>query len=199
MKKQTLACALLCALAAGAVSAQTAAAEGPWMVRARAVHLDSANGDTTGLGLSINNKWIPEVDVSYFVTPNVAVELILTVPQKHTLSSNGAAIGTLKHLPPTLLAQYHFTGVQGFKPYVGAGVNLTRFSGVALPPGVDISRTSTGFALQAGVDIPVAKGVYLNFDLKKVYIDTDVKVAGAKIGTFKVNPVLLGVGVGWRF
>ncbi len=171
------------------------------MERVRAVHLDSANKDSTGLGLSVNNKTIPELDISYFISPNIAVELILTVPQKHELSSSvlGGQIGTLKHLPPTLLAQYHFTGNSGFKPYVGAGVNYTRFSSVNLPAGVDIDRNSFGAALQVGVDIPLSGNMYLNFDVKKVYIGTDVTVAGADAGSFKVNPVLVGVGLGWRF
>lgn len=200
MKKQVIAAALLCAFASGAALSQTTTApEGPWMVRARAVHLNSANGDTTPLRLTLNDKWIPEVDVSYFFSPNVAMELVLTVPQKHTLSAGGTTIGTLKHLPPTLTAQYHFTGLNGFKPYVGAGVNYTRFSSVNLPAGVAIDRSSFGAALQAGVDIPIAKGVYLNLDVKKVYIRTDVSAGGVGIGTFKVDPVLVGVGVGWRF
>lgn len=196
MNKHLLAVAALCALTSGAALAQQA--EGPWMVRARAVHLDSANKDSTGLGLSVNNKAIPEVDVSYFFTPNIAAELILTVPQKHTLSAAGVPIGTLKHLPPSLLVQYHFN-VGGIKPYVGAGLNYTRFSSVNLPAGVTIDKNSFGPALQAGVDIPLAKNLYLNLDVKKVYIKTDVFAAGVKAGTFKVDPVLVGVGLGWRF
>jgi len=198
-KKNLLAAAALCALtaASGAAFAQQQA-EGPWMVRARAVHLDSANKDSTPLGLSINDKTIPEVDVTYFFSPNLAAELILTVPQKHTLSAAGAAIGSLKHLPPTLLLQYHFNA-PGFKPYVGAGLNYTRFSSVRLPAGVDIDRNSFGAALQAGVDIPLQKNLYLNFDVKKVFIKTDVSAGGAKLGTFKADPVLVGVGLGWRF
>ena len=169
-------------------------------MRVRAVHLDSANKDSTGLGLSVNNKTIPEVDISYFFNKNVAAELILTVPQKHDLSSSvlGGRIGSLKHLPPSLLLQYHF-GAPGFKPYVGAGVNYTRFSNVNLPAGVDIDRNSWGGALQVGVDVPLSKNPYLNFDVKKVYIKTDVFAGGAKAGTFKVDPVLVGVGLGWRF
>jgi len=58
---------------------------GSWLVRARALHLDSANKDSTGLNLSVNNKTFLEVDVSYFFTPNFAAELVLTYPQKHTL------------------------------------------------------------------------------------------------------------------
>ena len=199
MKKQVIAAAVLATLLSGAAFAQQAK-EGPWMVRVRAVNLDSANGDSTGLGLSINNKWMPEADISYFFNKNMAVELVLTVPQKHTLHSSvlGADIGTLKHLPPTLLGQYHFDA-NGFKPYVGAGVNYTRFSSVSLPAGVDIERSSWGPALQVGVDIPLSGNMYLNFDVKKVYIQTDVSSAGTKIGTFKVDPVLVGVGLGWRF
>ncbi len=200
MKKQVIAAAILSTLLSGAVLAQQAA-EGPWMVRARAVHLNSANGDGTPLGLSVNNKWMPEVDVSYFFNKNVAVELVLTVPQKHTLHSSvvGGDIGTLKHLPPTLLAQYHFNA-NGFKPYIGAGVNYTRFSSVdILGGGATIDKNSWGPALQVGVDIPLTGNMYLNLDLKKVYIRTDVYAGNTNVGTFKVDPLLVGVGLGWRF
>ena len=198
MKKHAIAAALLGSVLCVSAFAQQVS-EGPWMVRARAVHLNSSNGDSTPLNLSINDKWLPEVDISYFINPNVAVELILTVPQKQTLSAGGAAIGSFKHLPPTLTAQYHFTNFGGFKPYVGAGLNYTRISSVNLPAGVTVDKNSFGPALQAGVDIPLAKNLYLNFDVKKVYIRTDVAAAGKKIGSFRVDPVLVGVGLGWRF
>ena len=171
------------------------------MVRVRAVNLTSANTDNTGLGLSVNNKTFPELDISYFINKNVAVELILTVPQEHTLNSTvvGSDIGTLSQLPPTLLVQYHFDA-SGFKPYVGAGINYTKFSSVNLTvPGADVDRNSVGAALQVGVDIPLSGNMYLNFDLKKVYIGTDVSIAGVNQGSFKVDPVLFGMGVGWRF
>ena len=198
MKKQLIAAVVLSTLVSGAAFAQQTT-EGPWMVRARAVHLASTNSDSTGLGLSINDKWMPEVDISYFFNKNVAVELILTVPQKQTMYANGKEIGTLKHLPPTLLAQYHFN-LNGFKPYVGAGVNYTRFSSVDLLGGVaTVDKNSWGPALQVGVDIPLSKNLYLNFDVKKVYIRTDVAAAGTKIGTFKIDPLLVGVGLGFRF
>ena len=200
MKKQVIAAAVLSTLLSGTALAQQAS-EGPWMVRARAVHLNSANGDGTPLGLSINNKWMPEVDVSYFFNKNVAVELVLTVPQKQTLHSSvlGTDIGTLKHLPPTLLAQYHFNA-NGFKPYVGAGVNYTRFSSVHVLGGAaSVDRNSWGPALQVGVDIPLTGNMYLNLDVKKVYIRTDVYAGNTNVGTFKVDPLLVGIGLGWRF
>ncbi|MFZ5521040.1 MAG: OmpW/AlkL family protein [Pseudomonadota bacterium] len=206
MQRTSIALALASlAAVASLASAPAAAADGPWLVRVRAVNLDSANKDSTGLGLSVNDKVIPEVDISYFFTPNLAAELILTYPQKHDLKSEGTKIGSLKHLPPTLTLQYHFDGLGAFKPYVGAGVNYTRFSSVKWDPAVraaldpSIEKDSFGFALQAGVDFEISKNVYLNLDIKKVQIRTDVKSAGEKVGTFKVDPLLIGVGVGYRF
>jgi len=200
MKKQVIAAAILCTFLTGAAFAQQAK-EGPFMVRARAVSLNSANGDTTGLGLSIDNKWIPEVDISYFLSKNLAVELILTVPQKQTLTSSalGKEIGTLEHLPPTLLLQYHFDNNGGAKPYVGLGVNYTKFTAVNILNGaVGLNSDSWGGALQLGVDVPLSGNMYLNFDLKKVFIKSDVYIGTANQGTFKVDPVLFGIGLGWR-
>ncbi|HVR53888.1 MAG TPA: OmpW family outer membrane protein [Pseudorhodoferax sp.] len=202
MNKQVIAAAVLGLAVAAPAFAQSSpgSSAGPWQVRVRAVHLNSDNGDSTGLALSINNKTIPEVDISYFFTPNIAAELVLTIPQKHDLRAGGTTIGTLRHLPPTLTAQYHFNPTGSWRPYVGAGVNYTRFSSVHLPAGVDIRRNSFGAALQAGVDIPLPyKNLVLNFDIKKVWLGTDVKLAGSKIGQFDVDPVLFGVGLGWRF
>jgi outer membrane protein len=177
----------------------------PFLVRVRAVDLQSANTDSTGLDLSINNKIIPEIDFSYFITPQWALELVLTFPQKQTIRAGGTEIGSLKHLPPTLTAQYHFTGLGAFQPYLGAGVNYTRFSNVTFVPAVQtalqpsLSKNSFGLALQVGFDYEFMKNTTLNLDVKKVQIRTDVSSAGTKVGTFKVDPWLIGVGLGRRF
>lgn len=198
--------AALCALSVlslGTVQAQTV--ENPWQVRVRAVHLDSADKDSTGLDLSLSRKTIPEFDISYFFTPHWAAELILTYPQKHKLYAGGARIGSLKHLPPTLTVQYHFLPQAQWRPYVGAGLNYTRFSGVRFEPAVQdalspsIEKSSVGLALQAGIDVMLDKQWSINVDVKKLQLRTDVRSAGTKVGEFKVDPWLVGVGVGFRF
>ena len=132
----------------------------------------------------------------------MAAELILTIPQSQTVYAGSASLGTFKHLPPTLTLQYHFTDLGAYKPYVGAGLNYTKISGVDLKNGstvLQLDGHSYGAALQAGVDIPLDKQWSLNFDVKKVYIKTDVYAAGASLGTLKLDPTLVGVGVGYRF
>lgn len=201
----------LCVLPAVAQEAQ-----GNWLVRARAVYLDPANKSdpipalrVPGDAITINSKTIPEVDISYFFTPNIAAELVLTVPQKQTVTVQQSAlggpvdIGSFRHLPPTLMVQYHFMPEQTIRPYVGVGLNYTRISSVNLAvPTVgrlDLDNSSFGLALGAGVDIKIAKNVFLNFDVKKVQIRTDVSQFGQKLSTVKVDPWLIGAGVGYRF
>lgn len=189
-------------LAAGSAIAQ----ESPWLVRARVIQLEPADksAPVAGVGasdrLSVSDKTIPEVDISYFFTPNWAAELVLTYPQKHDVRLDGNKIGTFKHLPPSLLLQYHFTNSTPFKPYLGAGVNYTRISSVKLlNGGADLENDSFGLAVQAGIDYAIDKNWSLNFDVKKVQIRSDVFIGGAKASRVKVDPVLIGVGVGYRF
>ena len=185
--------------AMAAIPAAQAQDSGNLIVRARAVYLDSSDKDGTGNNLNINNKWLPEVDFTYFFTPNIAAELILTVPQKQTISAGATPLGTFKHLPPTLTAQYHFTGVGKFRPYLGAGINYTNISSVNLPAPFTVKHSSWGLALQAGVDVPIGGGWLLNCDLKKVQIGTTVYANGADAGKFKIDPLLFSIGFGKRF
>jgi outer membrane protein len=184
----------------------SAMAETPWLVRARAVHIDPADKSDplAGVGasdrLSVSSKTIPELDISYFFTPNIAAELVLTYPQKHDVYLDGKSIGTFRHLPPTLLAQYHFLPGAQFDPYVGAGVNWTTFSKNRLLNGAaSLEHDSVGLAVQAGVDVKLTGNWSLNLDVKKMRLRSDVLIGGAKASAVRVDPVLLGVGVGYRF
>ncbi|KIF80201.1 OmpW/AlkL family protein [Noviherbaspirillum autotrophicum] len=208
MKKTAVALVLAAmGMIAGEAMAQQ---QSPWLVRVRAVNIDPANKSDAVPGLlpadaiSVSTKVIPEVDISYFFTPNIAAELILTYPQKHDVSIQGIGkIGSFKHLPPTLTMQYHFTPEAKFSPYVGAGVNYTRISSVDLNvPGVgplSLDSNSFGLALQAGVDFKLDKNWSINLDVKKVQIRSDVTAGGTKISNVQVDPWLVGVGVGYRF
>jgi len=203
--RPSIATAVALAALATVVAPTANAQDSPWVFRARAVNIDPADKDKTGLGLSLSRKTIPEVDLSYFLTPNWAAELVLTVPQRHTLYSNGARIGSVKHLPPTLTAQYHFNPEGSFRPYVGAGVNYTRFSSAHFEPAVQtalqpsIRNNSVGLALQAGFDVMLDKQWSINVDVKKLQMDTEVRSRGAAVGKFKIDPLLVGAGVGYRF
>lgn len=215
MKPHSLMLAGIAAAVLSSSALAQPAGESPFMVRVRATNLVTDTSSTAGLGgalpadaIDVNSKWIPEVDLSYFVTPNIALELVLTIPQKHEVTVNALGlgkIGTFKHLPPTLMLQYHCTscfGVSAFKPYVGAGINYTLLGKERISVGADavtLDNASVGGALQIGADYKLDRNWYLNVDVKKVWISTDVNLAGAKISELKVNPWLFSLGVGYRF
>ena len=202
---------LVAALAAvGLVS--SAAAEtmdyGPFMVRVRAVNIAWENGQSDGLQANLgkveaDNKWIPEIDLSYFFTPNIAAELVLTHPQTVNVTLNGGDIGKVRALPPSLMLQYHFTDLGAIKPYVGLGVNYTYFNkNKGLAGGVaEVERTSFGLAAQLGVDFMLNKNLSINLDVKYIQMSTDVITSadGKKVGKLDLNPITAGVGVGYRF
>jgi outer membrane protein len=195
-----------------ALSAPVAAqsTEGPWMIRVRALSLTPADKSDAipSLGvaadaITVSSKVFPEIDIAYFFQKSLSAELVLTYPQQHDVKLNGTKIGTFKHLPPTLLAQYHFLPDGAFRPYLGAGVNVTMISNVNIAvPGVGalgLGSSSVGVAGQAGADIKLADNQFLNIDIKKVQLGTDVTAGGNKVSAVKIDPWLISVGYGFRF
>ena len=228
MKKTLLTLAVAAAFAPTLALAEA----GDIVVRLRAVNIspseDSSLGSEaakSGLGaflapgseLAVDSNTIPEIDFSYYVTKNIALELILATGTRHDVSITKNSAGALGNqglsdvnlLPPTLTVQWHFMPDQMFDPYVGAGVNYTIFmddslrtSKVAALP-IDVERDSFGLALQAGFDINLKDGWLINADVKKVWIDTDVKVkvggAWLKIDELDIDPWVFGIGFGKKF
>jgi outer membrane protein len=180
------------------------AAEGNWLVRARAVSINFDNGQSNSvktLDVKADDVWIPEVDISYFFTRNIAAELVLTWPQDVDIHAGSSRIGTVQALPPSLLLQYHFTDLGAFKPYVGAGVNYTYFfkrdNFNTLNASID--RDSWGLVGQLGFDYVIDQNWSLNVDAKYVQMSTDVYSGSTNVGKLDLNPVTWGVGIGYRF
>lgn len=238
MKKTMLAVALAAALTPNFAFAE----QGDWVVRLRAVNINPSESSKLGeqtdkvLGsgfadilygspnanLKVDSNTIPELDISYYVTKNISLELILALGTKHDVSvSPGTGVvnkdlGEVNLLPPTLTAQWHFRPDQTFDPYVGAGVSYIRAMDnglTARTPDVQdlndshrirIDRNMWGPALQAGFDINLKDGWMINFDVKKIWFDTDVKLSVnggdyKKIDKLDIDPLVVGIGFGKRF
>ena len=208
MRIKSLVAAMAAVASLAPIAAQAQAQENPWMVRVRAVDLLWNNGQT-GIAQAANIKakdqWIPEFDVSYFFTKNIAAELVLTWPQQVNITANGADTGKISALPPSLLAQYHFTDLGAFKPYVGAGVNYTIFGNrqnfYGPGAGLQVEPSSFGFVGQIGMDYMLDKNWGLNVDVKYATMATNVQAVagGANLGKLTLNPWMPAVGVAYKF
>ncbi len=207
MKKMSMIAAAVVAAASPVMAADTAKAgafkAGDWMVRGRALGVVADESSSMNIAdtVKVGNATVPELDVSYFLTPNVALELIAAVTPHNISTKGGVDAGNVWLLPPTLTLQYHFTQLQGVKPYVGAGINYTHFfNDDAGSLGDAHYEDSFGGALQAGVDVPVGGNWYANVDVKKVFINTDAKFsAGAVRADVDIDPWIIGAGVGYKF
>lgn len=177
------------------------AADGAWQVRTRLIDVAPDGSGTNGLeGLDIKSDFTVEVDFSKFLTDRLALELIVATASQE-LQIEGISLGSVNHLPPTLTLQWHFMDQDAkFQPYIGAGLNATFFYGKSgAIDQLDLS-TSFGLAAQLGADWKVTDKTFFNVDLKYIDISTDVETkAGDKIGTADINPLVFGVGIGWRF
>lgn len=173
-----------------------------WQARFRLVSvIPSPGDDIDGADVDISTAFIPELDFTYFFTKNIAAELILGT-SKHDVDVEGTSLGHVWLLPPTLNLQYHFYA-DNFKPYVGAGINYTIFYGVDEGDAVGMDYdNAVGFSLQAGVDYNLNEKWFLNLDVKKLLLKTDVVVDGGEgVLPVEVNidPLVIGLGVGLKF
>lgn len=202
MKKLLTSVALALVLSGPAMAAEDFQA-GDILVRARVLGVVPQESSDMNIAAKtkVDNNVVPELDFTYFFTPNVAAELIAAVTPHNVTTNTGVDAGDAWLLPPTLTLQYHFTQFDDFKPYVGAGVNYTHFfnEDAGSLNAVEYDD-SFGGALQAGVDVPLGNNWYANLDVKKVFISTTAKFSPSGVRSdVDINPWLIGVGVGYKF
>lgn len=209
---QAAAAADLTPPAAAAAEAADIQALGPWQIRLRALGVITNNSGRVngidGSDLSYSDTIVPELDISYYFTDNIAAELILGTTYANIDAAGSidalGKVGKTWLLPPTLTLQYHFTDFGAFKPYVGAGVNYTLFynqSGKGAFSDLDV-KNEFGAALQVGFDYMLDEHWGVNFDVKKLFLEPEwkVKLDGAPLsGKAKLDPWLIGTGITYRF
>lgn len=180
-----------------------------WIVRGRALYVKTdtkGTASTLGGNVAAGSDQVPEIDVTKFLAPNVALELIAATT-KHDISLRGSSLGaptslgSVKLLPPTLTLQYHANPNGEIRPYVGAGLNYTFFYG-AKTGGAATSmkyQDHLGYALQVGFDYMIDSKFSINFDIKKIFLKTHVQVNDAYTANVRLDPWLIGVGMGYHF
>ncbi|WP_445004163.1 OmpW/AlkL family protein [Halomonas mongoliensis] len=193
-------------LSAGALIASQAALAyqaGDVFVRGGIAQTDvkSNNGDLTAdnLRLNVSDERGLYYGLGYLFTDQIGIELSGQEKVEHDLTLGGGPIGSIDRMPVNLLVNYYPMGGMDSRvqPYVGAGLNYTRFSGEELP-GLDVRR-SYGVIGQVGVDLAVAQGVMLNGFVSYADVSADVRLGGDKIGEAKIDPMTIGGGITYRF
>ena len=175
-----------------------------WQIRVRGIGVLPDDDSNVNIGgeADVGDAFVPELDITYFFTPNVAAELILATAQHEVDYTGNVNLGNTWILPPTLTLQYHFTPEQRFSPYIGAGVNYSLFYGEETGPGFTNLDVTGGFgvAAQVGMDYWLDDHWGLNFDVKKLWLNIDAKLNnGAIRADVDLDPWIVGAGVAYRF
>ena len=210
MKSTRILAVAALALATSPALAQSA---GSWTfgIGAHQVAPKSDNGTLTAtplgdLRMEVGNNARPTITAEYFIRDNLGLEVLAALPFQHDIAVAGVGkVGSTKHLPPTVSLQYHF-GQGKVKPFVGLGVNYTRFFSTKTEgpiAGAELELSdSWGLAGHVGIDFQVSEKGAIRIDYRKIDIDTSVKLNGAKLGTkntVSIDPSVYGIAYVFTF
>lgn len=215
MKKSVLAVVLSGALLASSAMAHEA---GSTIFRIGGVFVsaNSQSKTTTAIPvtLDVNDNAQVGLTATYMLTDNIGVELLGATPFSHRITASvptlnlglGEAV-KVKHLPPSLYAQYYFLDKNAAaRPYVGAGVNYTRFFGAkALNPAItnlQVKKHSFGPVANLGIDIKLTDNLSFNTAMWYTHIKTKANFSALNAKhevKIKLDPVIFFTGLSYKF
>lgn len=170
--------------------------------------VDIAGAAVPGASASTSDAVSGTVDLRYFLTRNIAIDLYSGIPPALTIKGSGSVaslgtVGTTRYGAGVLSIEYHFTGLGRFEPYVGAGVNYTVFFSTqsAAVSGAKLTN-SWGAAVKLGLRYAIDQAWGLNIYVQQLFVST--RLSG-ELGPVPVsakaalNPTIVGAGVSYRF
>jgi outer membrane protein len=159
---------------------------------------DAKTGDATTIILNYE----------YMATPQFGIEFVLGIPPKITADGSGSIaflgeVVSARNVAPTLLFNWHFgEPADRWRPYVGAGVNYTRFTDVRspYPYKVDLGD-SWGPAAVVGIDYRIDRNWGAFGSVTALKVKSDLVAVGANVltATIDFRPVVYAVGLSYRF
>jgi outer membrane protein W len=204
MANQSCSRSVLAALFALFVCATSspAHAESAVTFRTRALATGSSSHSDPA-GYTVYSAFTLEAGLALALHRLFAVELDVRTESHEVDGPNPAGgrdlrLGSIDLLPVNLIAQWHPFPEGSLHPYAGAGLNMTlcwEKSGL-----LDDTRVTPGFgpAAQLGLDVDLSSVVLLNFDLRWNLYRPSLETGGQHVASLHVDPISLGVGLGFR-
>lgn len=149
---------------------------------------------------------LPDLDATYFLSDHFAVAGQVGLVSTRT-SIRGSFIGDLPIGSTWSFAmngavQFHFLPHGTFNPYVGAGAGYTHpFAYEPAKPLITKMKADPqlGPMLQAGFDYHLDGNWYANLEIKKIFLPPQVSRIGTGTTTVRLDMLIVGAGIGYRF
>jgi outer membrane protein len=224
MKKQSIASALVAAVALCGAGAAQAQAAGDVLVKLgwnkimpKVKSDDLTAPSLPGSKIDIHSASALFFTATYMITDDISVEALGGLPYKHSVYGAGAVSGvgrisTIHQISPTVLLQYRFLAADGpFRPYVGAGPTFAKFYGskgsaaltaVTNPggPGTTVGGdTEWGGSIEAGANYKIDKHWFLDAAILKTFIKTKAPLSTGQEVKATLNPVSINASIGYTF
>ena len=224
MKKQSIASALVAAVAlcgAGAAQAQVAGdvlVKLGWnKIMPKVKSSDLTAPSLPGSEINIKSASALFFTATYMVTNDISIEALGGLPYKHDIVGAGAVagvgkIGSIHQISPTLLLQYRFLAADApFRPYVGAGPTFAKFYGsdgsAALtavtnpggPPTTIGGDTEWGGTIETGANYKIDKHWFVDAAILKTFIGTKATLSTGQSTSARLNPIAINASIGYTF
>lgn len=170
------------------------------------------------VGSLISNGYGIDTAATMFFGDNFAGEIGAGLTMYRTSSGALSAIGNnyakkdkalsskrrnVYAIPLTIALQYHVAPFGAVRPYLGGGLQYT----YALSKSQQFNIGSAGgYLLQAGVDFAMTDATVISLDVKHYKFQPKVTYKSSFLGgepsvssRLKINPVVVSVGMGWKF
>jgi outer membrane protein len=186
---------------------------GDWVLRAGSITIDPTGSHSSVAGGAFDLRAGADtqvgLSVTYMVLDQLGIEVQAATPFDHDVSARGAGtIASVKHLPPTMTANYYpfGGGSQSLQPFIGAGINHTVFwsenlnaPGTAATGASKLSAGSSwGLAAHAGLDYRLNDRLGLGFSVYYIDIESKLKLDGNAIGKIKIDPWIYRFQLSYR-
>jgi len=143
------------------------------------------------------------------VTPNIGLEFAFGIPPTIKARATGSVaflgddVLSAKNLAPTGFVNWHFFSPgDAFRPYIGAGLNYTRFTSVKSKLASDVKLgDSYGLALQLGANYAINRDWGVFASIARLDVKSKLVATGSTVLTTTIDfrPLVYSVGGYWQF
>ncbi len=159
------------------------------------------NPELAGTRTQFDGEGTPTLGVTYHITDNWGVEAWASNGYGQRVNADGGKVGSVDAQPYSISGQYRFgTQESTVRPFVGLGYHETNYDDETLLGGDRVGvETAKGAVATVGMDVNISPTWFARADARYFQADSDLKVNGVKAGDAKLDPVMVGVGIGARF
>ena len=169
----------------------------------------SGVGVPPGADATINGAWTAIFTYERMFTPNIGLEFVIGIPPTTTANAAGSVaflgddILSAKAVAPTLLLNYHFgTPEDKWRPYLGIGINYTKFTDIKSSLGWSVQMgDSWGWAAQGGIAYAIDANWGLYASVGYADVKSNVVATSATVLTTTVDfkPFVYSFGISYGF